>query len=348
MFFVGEEDGWNFIVFEFIDGVNIRDLVEQRGTLSLELAIDYTIQVAEALEHAAQRDVVHRDIKPSNVLVTDDGSVKLVDMGLARFHQMEAGHSDLTASGVTLGTFDYISPEQASDPRRADVRSDLYSLGCTLFFMLTGRPPFPQGTVLQKLLAHSGESPPDPRELRPDVPDELCKILNCLLAKRPEQRYKRAGELVGELLMLRDRLGFAIGPGGSRRGEYQHTIQWQQRLISWAIPLTVLLMVAIGWELYVSGGHGDADQLPAFRAPQSDEAAVIPTTDSDGAQDERVDSTRGHSAGGPRESLPAGAEAGASGASDARRAAGRGFAQWRRRRADQQQANREPGLANRR
>ena len=108
--------------------------------------------------------MVHRDIKPSNVLVTAGGQVKLVDMGLARLHQVESSADDLTASGVTLGTFDYISPEQARDPRAADVRSDIYSLGCTLFFMLTGQPPFPDGTALQKLLRHNSDEPPDVRQ----------------------------------------------------------------------------------------------------------------------------------------------------------------------------------------
>ena len=97
--------------------------------------------------------MIHRDIKPSNVLITPDGKAKLVDMGLARLHQVAHADNDLTASGVTLGTFDYISPEQARDPRSADVRSDMYSLGCSFFYMLTGRPPFPDGTVLQKTIA---------------------------------------------------------------------------------------------------------------------------------------------------------------------------------------------------
>jgi serine/threonine protein kinase len=132
VYYVGKDSGWNYIVFEFIDGINIRDLVEQKGPLTLEETISYTLQIAEALSHASERDVVHRDIKPSNILVTPEGRAKLVDMGLARLHQVESKQDDLTASGVTLGTFDYISPEQARDPRSTDVRGDLYSLGCTL------------------------------------------------------------------------------------------------------------------------------------------------------------------------------------------------------------------------
>ena len=173
VYYVGEDRGVHYIVFEFIEGVNIRDLVQQQGPLSLADAISYTLQVAEALAHASQRDVIHRDIKPSNVLITPEGRAKLVDMGLARLHQVEHPDNDLTASGVTLGTFDYISPEQARDPRSADVRSDLYSLGCSFYFMLTGRPPFPEGTVLQKLLQHQSEDPDDPRQFRPDLPNEI-------------------------------------------------------------------------------------------------------------------------------------------------------------------------------
>ena len=127
------------------------------------------------------------------MLVTPDGQAKLVDMGLARLHQVESSSDDLTASGVTLGTFDYISPEQARDPRIADVRSDIYSLGCTLFYMLTGQPPFPEGTVLQKLLQHNDEDPPDVRQLRPDLPPGVAALVARMLAKRPSQRLSVAG-----------------------------------------------------------------------------------------------------------------------------------------------------------
>lgn len=202
VFYVGESEQWNYIVFEFIDGVNIRDLVEMQGPLSVDDAVFFTRQVAEALQHAAERGVVHRDIKPSNILVTASGTAKLVDMGLARDTSSEKSTGDQTASGITLGTFDYISPEQARNPRDADVRSDLYSLGCSLFFMLTGHPPFPDGTALQKLLNHGSVPPPDPRGWRDDLSDQLYEILMKLMAKRPSDRYQRPVELVNDLQVL--------------------------------------------------------------------------------------------------------------------------------------------------
>ena len=149
---VGSDEGWHYIVFEFIEGTNLRDVVVAEGPFDLGRAINVTIQVADALEHASQRDVVHRDIKPSNIIITPAGRARVVDMGLARLHRM-TGDQDLTVSGMTLGTFDYISPEQARDPRSADVRSDLYSLGCTVFYMLVGRAPFASGPTCRSGLA---------------------------------------------------------------------------------------------------------------------------------------------------------------------------------------------------
>ncbi|MEX0678348.1 MAG: serine/threonine-protein kinase [Pirellulales bacterium] len=254
VFFVGEDRGVHYIVFEYIEGVNIRDLVEQRGPMPLEEAISYTYQIAQALEHASERAVIHRDIKPSNVLISADGKAKLVDMGLARLNQLAAAGDELTASGVTLGTFDYISPEQARDPRSADVRSDLYSLGCSFFFMLTARPPFPEGTVLQKLLQHQGDSPPDPRTFRPELPVEVTRILARLLAKNPAQRYQQPAELIDELTALGELLGIQLG--GSRaawttvRRSYWFS-RWQHHL-PWIVPIAALFLIVLALDFYWS------------------------------------------------------------------------------------------------
>ena len=244
---VGKDRGLHYIVFEFIDGVNVRDLVESKGPLSLAEAVSYTLQVADALAHAAERNVVHRDIKPSNLLITPAGQAKLIDMGLARLREVGAAAADLTASGVTLGTFDYISPEQARDPRNTDVRSDIYSLGCTFFFMLAGQPPFLGGTMLQKLLQHQGDQPPDVRQFRPELPEDVNRILRKMLAKDPRHRYSfsvavgqrsafgrpcgglasgagradvdRADRTAGSFLLPASAVGrFPAGPGGDRRG----------------------------------------------------------------------------------------------------------------------------------
>jgi eukaryotic-like serine/threonine-protein kinase len=247
VYYVGEDKGWHYIVFEFISGVNIRDLVEHRGPLPLDEAIYYTLQVSEALAHASQRDVVHRDIKPSNVLVMQDGKVKLVDMGLARLHQVESAADDLTASGVTLGTFDYISPEQARDPRSADVRSDLYSLGCTLYYMLTGRPPFPEGTVLQKLFSHSLDAPPDPRDVRPELPEEVTQIVHRLLAKNPQDRFQTPGELIKRLLRLADDLQLSLIARPTLTDAESPVPAWTrfESHLPWMIPAALLALVVL-------------------------------------------------------------------------------------------------------
>ena len=252
VYYVGEDQGWNYIVFEYIDGVNVRDVVINKGPLSLEEVLSYSVQIASAIDHAWQRNVIHRDIKPSNILVMDDGQAKLVDMGLARFHQIGAPSEDLTASGTTLGTFDYISPEQARDPREADVRSDLYSLGCTMYFMLTGQPPFPHGTVLQKLLSHSGDPPPDPRLLRPDIPDQLLQTLYRLLAKQPNRRFESPEELIHSFLRLGEELGLAFSEpaGGQRFRETPRGPTWWQNHLPWAASVVALVMLAAASELF--------------------------------------------------------------------------------------------------
>src|SRR5205814_10139685 len=148
-FFCGEDQGLHFIAFEFVEGDNLRTLLDRRGRLPVIEALHYMLQVATGLAHASARGVVHRDVKPSNVIITPTGRAKLVDMGLARTVERN-GNAELTQSGVTLGTFDYISPEQALEPRDADVRSDIYSLGCTFYHLLTGRTPAPERTAPKK------------------------------------------------------------------------------------------------------------------------------------------------------------------------------------------------------
>ena len=244
---VGHRGDWHYIVFEYIHGTNIRDLVTSGGVLNIDDAVYYTCELAAALQHAADRGIVHRDIKPSNVLVGDDSNIKLVDMGLARSDNLELSE-DMTASGVTLGTFDYISPEQAHDPRVADLRSDLYSLGCTLYFMLTGSPPYPGGTMLQKLLSHGNAPAPDPRELRPDVSQDLASVIQKMLAKDPKDRYQNANDLISDLqtVAFRDGLVRAQGTRSVVVQEPSEIVVWLERHASWIVAMAILL-VSAGW-----------------------------------------------------------------------------------------------------
>jgi len=215
VYFAGEESGVPFIAFEYVEGTNVRIMVEEKGIFLLPQALNYLLQIAHALDHAATHGVVHRDVKPSNILITREGRAKLIDMGLARLLDTTAVRDDLTASGVTLGTFDYISPEQARDPRFADIRSDIYSLGCTLFFMLAGRPPFPEGTVLQKLLQHQGDAPPDIRSFQPSIPAEVSFLTQKMMAKDPKQRFQTPELLIEALTAVAQRLGLRLEGQGN-------------------------------------------------------------------------------------------------------------------------------------
>jgi serine/threonine-protein kinase len=277
--YVGEDRGIRYIVFEYIDGTNVRDLVNANGPLPLAEAVNFTLQIAGALTHAWEREVVHRDIKPSNILITQDGLAKLVDMGLARLEQLDGPENDETATGVTLGTFDYISPEQARNPREADTRSDIYSLGCTLFFMLTGRPPFADGSVLQKLLLHQSEAPPDVRALRSEVPEPLAGIVATMLAKRPEDRFQNPTELAAALHGCLDQLGLPTLPHvlTHYRSPTPGLPHWWRRHVPWLIPAVVLLagvlVLGLKWHQSTPLPQFPELQIPATIAPTGQSAS---------------------------------------------------------------------------
>ncbi len=239
---IGHDADYHFIAFEYIEGTTIRQRVERGGVPPVGEAINYILQIANALVHANERGVVHRDVKPSNIIITPFGRAKLVDMGLARRFERD-GDDGLTQSGMTLGTFDYISPEQARDPRSVDVRSDLYSLGCTLFYILTGRPPFPDGTVLQKLLHHQEDTPPDVRSLNSKVPAHLASIVEKLMAKDRDRRYQTPEQLVRDLLLVAGALGLrSLNPEGLVWMTVTPPPAWERHLV-WGIPALAFSVV---------------------------------------------------------------------------------------------------------
>ena len=219
VYYCGEDQGLHFIAFEFVEGENLRVKMDRHGgLLPVAESLRYLIQVTAGLSHAASRGVVHRDIKPSNIVITPEGKAKIVDMGLARNLDQRASNGQLTQSGVTLGTFDYISPEQAIEPRLADCRSDIYSLGCTFYHVLSGQPPVPEGTAAKKLHCHQHVAPLDPRDLNPSIPDEMAAILARMMAKDPAQRYQHPDHLLQHLFIVADKLKISTGAVATDEG----------------------------------------------------------------------------------------------------------------------------------
>ncbi|MCS7044882.1 MAG: serine/threonine protein kinase, partial [Gemmataceae bacterium] len=201
----GEANGTFYLALEFVAGQDLHDYIARAagGRLAPEEARRLALQAAQALDHIHQAGVVHRDVKPSNFLVVErpEGPLlKLTDLGLAR-HEDDDEHR-VTKIGTTLGTVDYMAPEQARDSTVADIRSDLYSLGCTLYHMLIGRPPFPKGTLAEKIVQHMEAEPPDVCKLNEQIPPGLGAIVKKLLAKKPADRYQTPAELIRDLANL--------------------------------------------------------------------------------------------------------------------------------------------------
>ncbi len=194
----GEADGYLFIAMEYVEGQDLYEMVQRRGVTPPKRSIEIIKQVVAALQHAYEQNIVHRDIKPSNLLIRRDGVVKLTDLGLARSVD-DTLETNITRAGTTVGTVDYMSPEQARNSKLADIRSDLYSLGCTWFQMLTGEPPYPEGSVTNKLQAHAVKPIPDPRDMNPNIPEGLTAVLHRMMAKKPEDRYQTPAELLEDL-----------------------------------------------------------------------------------------------------------------------------------------------------
>jgi hypothetical protein len=202
-----EIGGTHLLVMECVEGAtDLRHLVKKRGPLPVDRACEYIRQAALGLQHAYERGLVHRDIKPHNMLLTADGqTVKILDMGLARLDQPTADgekSSTMTQEGAVMGTPDYIAPEQVVGSHDVDIRADIYSLGCTFYQLLTGRVPFPGGTLMQKFDGHRFQEPVPVEKLRPDVPSAVAGVVRKLMAKKPEGRYQTPAELVAALAAL--------------------------------------------------------------------------------------------------------------------------------------------------
>jgi hypothetical protein len=215
-----EDAGRHFLVMEYVEGQSLAALLKEKGRVAPPHAADYLHQAALALQHAHERGLVHRDLKPSNLLVTPDGRVKVLDLGLARFLQDQIADPARTREGTGMGTPDYAAPEQFKDARTADARSDVYSLGCTLYRLLTGRVPFPGSSLSEKCEAHATKEPPPVEELCPEVPGGLALAVQKMMAKRPADRFQSAAEVAEALAP------FVAGSSASFR-HIRNTSSWQ-------------------------------------------------------------------------------------------------------------------------
>ena len=280
VFYVGEDQGLHFIAFEFVQGGNLRERIRKHGRMAPPEVIRLALQVAAALRHTASCGVVHRDVKPSNIILTPSGRAKLVDLGLARKHDPDATH-DITVAGTTLGTFDYISPEQARDPREVDVRSDLYSLGCTLYHALTGMPPYPDGSMMQKLLDHQDAAVPRVRDAAPNVSVALSDLVHRMMSPSPDLRPQTPDEVIAELSAEAIQEGLVAG-GSSGDGlvwtrPRQPDRPLWRRHFGWLASASLLVLIA-GFVAFAPTGLSTATNSDVA----ANESGPLPSSDAGG------------------------------------------------------------------
>ena len=194
-----EAQGTHFLVMQFVEGSDLSVLVKKNGPLPVEQAIQYILQAARGLEYAHAEGVIHRDIKPANLLIDAKGTVRILDMGLARIEGDTGAQAELTSTGAVMGTVDYMAPEQALNTKTADARSDIYSLGISLWYLLTGKPAYGGDSLMAKLLAHRDAPVPSLRSTRDTVPAAVDALFQKMVAKKAQNRYQTMTEVIRDL-----------------------------------------------------------------------------------------------------------------------------------------------------
>ncbi len=202
-----EKDGLHYFVMEYVQGQDLASLVSERGRVSVDEALDYVLQAAEGLRYAHSRQIIHRDIKPANLLLSHEGQIKILDMGLATLGESAEGDGTqferLTQSGQIMGTVDYMAPEQALDTREADARSDIYALGCTLYRLITGKRMYEADTMMKTVMAHANNPIPSLAAEQPAVSEQLEEVFQRMVAKAPENRQQSMNEVIEQLTACR-------------------------------------------------------------------------------------------------------------------------------------------------
>lgn len=215
-----ESNGVHFLAMEYVDGVDLARYIKEHGPLTVDKALDCIVQAARGLEHAHAQGIIHRDIKPANLLLDAHGTVKILDMGLARIQEGtspvapdDATATPLTESRSMMGTVDFMPPEQAVDSRQVDFTSDIYSLGMTLYFLLMGKPAYGGDTPMARVMAHREDPIPSLNALRPDVPPQIDAIFQRMVAKKKLDRYQTVTDLLRDLANWRELTGTAPASG---------------------------------------------------------------------------------------------------------------------------------------
>jgi serine/threonine protein kinase len=264
MYEVGVCQGVHYIALEYIPGKSLYRLVTDEGPLSVPRAARLFAEIASALDHAHHQGLIHRDLKPSNIMITPHDHAKVLDLGLALVQgEAPADREVVGGEGYIVGTMDYIAPEQAENPAKVDPRSDIYSLGCTLYFALTGQPPFPGGTPLTKIQRHQNQEPTPVPQLNSNVHPSFIGLLRRTMAKNPDHRFQTAAELQQRLEEWASRdASLPLDQKGDK--EYQEAVtalehvQAPPELIAEIIPVGILVSAK-------SSGSSSSDRLPKGR-----------------------------------------------------------------------------------
>ena len=280
-------DGTHILVMEFIEGLDLAQLLRLMGPLPVADACEAIRQAALGLQHAHEHELIHRDIKPSNLVLARTGIVKILDLGLARLRSSDKASDGTTGEGFVIGTPDYMAPEQASGSREVDAHSDIYSLGCTLYALLVGAPPFSGPShqqAYEKMTAHVHEPPASVREEHPEVPDSLSAVVDRMLAKVPEDRYASAADVAHVLSEftsgsdLADLLAAAIGRPATKRVtaiETSRKTQPPRPKSTWLVVVTCVLAL-IGFGAWMIWQSGDGSQVP--EPANTVQVAAVPET----------------------------------------------------------------------